>query len=56
MNVLDPHAENIFRKAYILKVYDRDASYRMLRQLSVSGLDFLPSVKKAKHYASLEAD
>jgi len=48
MDVLDPHAEEIFRKAYILKAFDREASDRMMSLLSGSGLDFLPSVKKVK--------
>ena len=47
VNVLDPHAENIFRKAYILKAFDREASDRMMSLLSNSGLDFLPSIQKA---------
>ncbi len=47
VNVLDPHAEKIFRKAYILKAFDRKASDRMMSLLSSSGFDFLPNVRKA---------
>ncbi len=47
VNVLDPHAENIFRKAYILKTFDRGKSDKMLKMLAEDGMDLLPSVRKA---------
>ncbi len=52
VNVLDPHAEDIFRKAYILKAFDREASDQMMSLLSGSGLELLPSTKKAHKFVS----
>jgi hypothetical protein len=52
VDVLDPHAEDIFRKAYILKAFDREASDRMMSLLSGSGLELLPSTKKAHKFVS----
>jgi len=48
VNVLDPHAEDIFRKAYILKAFDRRTSDKMLKMLAEDGMDLLPSVRKAR--------
>ncbi len=56
VNVLDPHAEDIFRKAYILKAFDRRTSDKMLKMLAEDGLGLLPSVKKAKQHAGLQTD
>ncbi len=47
VNVLEPHAEDIFRKAYILKAFDWETSDKMLRMLAEDGLDLLPSIRKA---------
>jgi hypothetical protein len=47
VNVLDPYAENMFRKAYILKAFDRRTSDKMLKMLAEEGLSLLPSVRKA---------
>lgn len=44
---LDPYAEKIYRRAYILKPYDRQGSAKMMELLARSGLDLLPSVRKA---------
>jgi len=52
VSVLDPHAEDIFRKAYILKAFDRGKSNKMLEMLAEDGMDLLPSVRKALELVS----
>ena len=53
VSVLDPHAEDIFRKAYILKAFDREVSDKMLEMLAKDGMDLLPSVRKALKLVSI---
>jgi len=42
-----PEYANIFRKAYILKAFDRGTSDKMLKMLADNGLGLLPSIRKA---------
>jgi len=44
---LEPYAEKIYRRAYILRPYDSDTAARMMDLLASKGLKLLPSVKKA---------
>lgn len=45
---LNPYAEEIFRKAYILRPFRRKESDGMMRELALSGLEILPGVRKAE--------
>lgn len=46
--VLNPYAEEIFKKAYILRPFWREKSDGMMRELAQSGLGILPGVRKAE--------
>jgi len=46
-SALEPLAEKMYRRAYILRSFDGKESDRIFRELSDSGLDMLPSVVKA---------
>lgn len=48
--VLEPEAEKIYRRAYILQPFDSRESEKIFRQLSESELEILPSVVKAKNF------
>jgi len=45
---LNPYAEEIFQKAYILRPFRRKESDGMMRELALSGLEILPGVRKAE--------
>jgi hypothetical protein len=53
-SVLEPLAEKMYRRAYILRSFDGKESDRIFRELSDSGLEMLPSVVKAGRMRSRE--
>lgn len=53
IQALNPYAEEIFQKAYILKPFRREESDRMMRELALCGLGLLPGVRKAEGFYKL---